>query len=191
MSNDLCASWSPRCSCGFGSPPKPARSAERAPAQPCLSIATLGPNGRPPEIDAFLLGLISAANQRFPTKYRVVAHPDSWTLVPLRARNAKGQSVEVAPLLDRRVSIPIASRRVSESANLMAKQISEQTGLKVHCCQGAAAGDPWGLESGLYGTSSEPARNVLRQLIALAGGRWYWLQRCDRQSCIINLQPVR
>jgi hypothetical protein len=79
----------------------------------------------------------------------------------------------------------------------MADALSEQTGLRVGCCQGVVNGIPWGMKAVAFEARDEPARSVLKRLIAasLEGqpNGYYWLQRCDPQPsqwCFINLQHI-
>lgn len=76
----------------------------------------------------------------------------------------------------------------------MAEALSEQTGLRVSCCQTAVAGIPWGQALAPFEAHDEPARYVLKRLIRLAAGnqpaREFWLERSDPSPanwCFINL----
>lgn len=115
------------------------------------------------------------------------------TLVPRTTRDATGTVVPATPLLDRKVDIPTGERTIAESARLMAASLSAQTGLHVSCCQTVTEGIPWGSASVSFGATSEPARQVLEKLILLAeepetaGGRHYWVLRCDDDWCFIEI----
>jgi hypothetical protein len=155
---------------------------------------TSRPDGFPEDMRGLLQGLIDKANGQFPFGYRLDVDVDSLSLVPTRTRDLLGQVVEITPLLDRRITIPLGTRTVAEIANLMTAQLSAQTGLHVSCCQGVVAGIPWGMTKADFEAQDEPARSVLRRLIAseLQGrpNGYYWLQRCDplpSQWCFINL----
>ena len=83
-------------------------------------------------------------------------------------------------------------------SDLMAKELSRQTGARVHCCQAFVAGIPWGLPEVAFSASAEPARLVLKRLIVAAEdgrlARKHWLLRCDASSpawCFINLAHIR
>lgn len=137
--------------------------------------------------------LIEAANAALPFAYRLDVTGLPFAIVPKKTRNADGNAIEMTPLLDRLVSIPHGRRKVNESASLMAQALSDQTGLRVGCCQSVIAGHPWGLEEAEFGADNEPARNVLRRLLKLTPGRWIWLLNCDPtpgQFCFINLRGV-
>jgi len=103
--------------------------------------------------------------------------------VPTRTHDAHGQSIAATPLLDRPVTIPPGVRRINESAELMANDLSRQTGLRVSCCQGAIGGYPWGMEQMPFSADHEPARSVLLRL-----GLRRWHVGCDFQFCFINRQ---
>lgn len=161
---------------------------------------TLRPDGSPVDIRALLRDLVDRANAQFPFGYRLDDDGDSLVLAPTRTRDLLGRVVEITPLLDRRVTIPPGSRTIAESAKLMTDSLSAQTGLRVSCCQGVVAGIPWGMREVAFEAREEPARSVLKRLIAASlEGRpngYYWLQRCSplpSHWCFINLQhiPVR
>ena len=153
--------------------------------------------GSPEDVRALLEALVKQANDGFPFAYRLDTDGDWLTLVPTRTRDALGRSIEVTPLLDRHVTIPPGVRSIAESANLMAAALSAQTGLSVGCCQASIGGVPWGLERIAFEAHDEPARSVLKRLIAasLEGhpNGYYWGERCSPlpwQSCFINLRHV-
>lgn len=152
------------------------------------------PDGSPEDIRGLLGSLVQKANAQFPFAYRLNSDGDSFELIPTRTRDAQGRSVEITPLLDRRVTIPPGTRTIAETAKLMTDALSAQTGLRVNCCQGVVAGIPWGMGSVMLEAREEPARSVLKRLImsSLQGqpNKYYWLQRCDPQPsgwCFINL----
>ena len=150
-------------------------------------------DGSPTNRVALVDALIEAANAEVPFGYRLETTSTPFAIVPTKTRNADGEIVEMTPLLDRLVSIPLGRRKVNESASLLAQALSAQTALTVSCCQGAIAGVPWGLEEADFGADNEPARSVLRRLLRLTSGRWIWLMNCDpapTQFCFINLQTV-
>ncbi len=154
-------------------------------------------DGSPEDIRALLQDLADKANAQFPFSYRLSADGDSLTLAPTRTRDLLGRAIEITPLLDRRITIPLGVRTIAESANLMAAELSTQTGLRVGCCQGVVAGIPWGLTKVAFEARDEPARSVLKRLIAASlEGRpngYYWLQRCDPLPsawCFINLRHI-
>ncbi len=158
---------------------------------------TPGPDGSPADVRAFLRDLVDRANARFPFGYRLDDDGDLLVLVPTRTRDLLGQVAPITPLLDRRVTIPPGVRSIAESAKLMADALAAQTGLRVGCCQGVVAGIPWGLTEAAFEARDEPARSVLKRLIAasLEGrpNRYYWLQRCDPLPspwCFINLHYI-
>jgi hypothetical protein len=152
-----------------------------------------GPDGKPEDVRALLESLRQAANARFPFAFRLDEDEGSWTFVPTRTRDVEGRRTQVAPLLDRRVTIASGTRMVREHVNLLMEDLSKQTGAHVSCCQAGIAGVPWGMESILFEAHDEPARHVLLRLIRATRGQYYWLMRCDPGggSCFINLQLQR
>ena len=99
--------------------------------------------------------------------YRVDTHDNQYVLVPTKTRGSSGEVEDAQPLLDRRVTISAASRSIAEHARIMVDQLSEQTGLKISCCQMLASGVNWGLAEVPFQADDEPARDVLRRLIRL------------------------
>jgi hypothetical protein len=148
------------------------------------------PDGRPKDVRALLQDLRQAANTQLPFAFRLDEEEGMWTFVATRTRDTQGQSIEVMPLLDRHVTIASGSRMVLEHANLVAEELSHQTGAHVSCCQAFVAGVPWGMEKIQFGADDEPARSVLIRLIRATRGQYYWLMRCDPTGdwCFINLK---
>lgn len=159
---------------------------------------TLRPDGSPNDVRTLLRDLVDSANARFPFGYRLDDDGDWLVLVPTSTRDLLGRVIEVTPLLDRRVTIPPGTRTIAECAKLMADALSAQTGLRISCCQGVVGGIPWGMQEAAFEARDEPARSVLKRLIAASlEGRpngYYWLLRCDPRPsnwCFINLQHVQ
>jgi hypothetical protein len=87
-------------------------------------------DGSPEDIRGLLQALVDQADARFPWAYRLDADRGSFTLVPMKTRDAAGNVVAATPLMDRRVTIPPGERMVTESAKLMAdgaEQLDYQT----------------------------------------------------------------
>lgn len=139
--------------------------------------------GQPVDVRDLLRGILLAANAANHFDYRLEEDGVGFAFVPQRTWDAGGRSVAVTPLLDRRVTIPLGRRRRNESAQLMAQELSRQTGLQVSCCQSVIAGYPWGMEEELFGAEGEAARSVLRRL-----GLKQWDVRCDRSFCFIEVR---
>jgi len=157
----------------------------------------LRPDGSPDDIRGLLQNLVDKANARFPFAYQLDADGVSLTLVPTRTRDKLGRVIEITPLLDRHVTIPPGTRTIAETASLMAAELSAQTGLRISCCQGAVGGIPWGMTYSAFEARDEPARSVLKRLIAISlegrPNKYYWLQRSDPEPsrwCFINLLHV-
>jgi hypothetical protein len=77
---------------------------------------------------------------------------------------------------------------------MMADALSAQTGLRVSCCQASVAGIPWGMAEYFFSANNEPARKVLKRLMAADSvnqpNRDYGLERCTPLPstwCFINL----
>jgi hypothetical protein len=141
------------------------------------------PDGSPRDTRDLLRSIVAAANARSQFAYRLDDNSNAFSFVPTRNHDAQGRSIAVTPLLDRPVTIPPGVRRISESASLMAKELSKQTGLQVSCCQSFIAGYPWGMEEIAFAANGERARDVLRRL-----GLNHWHMRCDGTYCFIDMK---
>lgn len=165
-------------------------------------------DGSPEDVAALLKAIVAQANSRFPFAYRMDGPAGGWvTFVPTQTRDVDGHPVGITALMDRQVTILPGRRSIAEHANLMVAALSTQTGLRIHCCQGAVAGIPWGTEVVDFEATQEPARDVLKRLVESSNsgrpygyltalstnGRpngYYWLLRCDNSSpswCFVNL----
>ncbi len=136
-------------------------------------------DGSPQDVRGLLQAIVDAANAQFPFAFRLAVDGNAYTFIPTRTRDTNGQIVDVPALLDRKVSIPPATRPLFEHANLMSQSLSAQTGFHVGCCQVGIGGYPWGMEQQLFGADNEPARSVLMRLIRSVKGNWRYFQRCD------------
>ncbi|HVV44316.1 MAG TPA: hypothetical protein VHC72_03900 [Bryobacteraceae bacterium] len=143
----------------------------------------LKPDGSPRDPQELLTGIVAEANRQSPFGWRLDKAEGVYFFVPTRTHDANGQSVAATALLDRPVTIPPGIRRINESAELMANDLSKQTGLRVSCCQGPIGGYPWGMEQMPFSADHEPARSVLLRL-----GLRRWHASCDLQFCFINKQ---
>lgn len=143
----------------------------------------LKPDGSAKDPHELLTNIVGEANRQSAFGWRLDQAKGVYFFVPTRTHDANGQSIAVIPLLDRLVTIPPGTRRINESAELMANDLSRQTGLRVSCCQGAISGYPWGMEQMPFSADHEPARSVLLRL-----GLRRWHVGCDFQFCIINMQ---
>lgn len=152
------------------------------------------PDGSPQDVRGLLQAVVDAANAQFPFAYRLDVDGDAYTFIPTTTRDAQGRVIGLPALLDRRITIPPGTRRILEHANLMTDALSAQTGFQISCCQGVAAGYPWGMDTVAFEARDEPARSVLLRLIRSVRGRHYYLVRCDPVSpgrptgCFINVQ---
>jgi hypothetical protein len=140
----------------------------------------INPDGSPRDLRELLKSVVDAENAQSPFAYKL--HTEGGFLfVPTRTRDAQGRSIEITPLLDRQVTIPHGTRMIRESAEMMAQELSKQTGLQVSCCQSVVAGYPWGMEYLTFEANHEAARSVLRRL-----GLYRWQVRCDMDVCVID-----
>ena len=111
-------------------------------------------SGTPRDVPDLLRQVFEKSNQQTPFNYRLDIDSTFFTLVPTATRDAKGAIVQTIPLLDRRVSIPLAKRTIAEHGKLLANALSAQTGLTVTCCQNFIAGIPWGLSEVEFGAKT-------------------------------------
>lgn len=140
-------------------------------------------DGSPKDPHELLTSIVAEANRQSAFGWRLDKAEGVYFFVPTRTHDANGQSIAATPLLDRLVTIPSGVRRINESAEMMANELSRQTGLHVSCCQGAIGGYPWGMEQMMFSADHEPARSVLLRL-----GLRRWHASCDLQFCFINKQ---
>jgi hypothetical protein len=117
------------------------------------------------DVIQLLRKVADAANEEMPYGYRLDASGNDYALVPTRTRNSNGDLEDVLPLLDRNVTIPLGTRSIAEHAQLMADELSKQTGLHVGCCQSLVAEVPWGTAEVSFEADNKPARQVLKQLM--------------------------
>jgi len=148
-------------------------------------------NRQPDDVARLLRQVADAANREMPYGYRLDASDGDYALVPTRTRNSNGDLEDVLPLLDRKVTIPLGTRSIAEHANLMAAELSRQTGLHIGCCQSLVAGVPWGMAEVSFEADNKPAREVLKWLIlteqqanSRALSSWHpeydhWVVLCD------------
>jgi hypothetical protein len=129
-----------------------------------VQFSTSG-NGHPDDVLRLLRQVADAANKEMPYGYRLDVSGVDYALVPTTTRNTNGDLEGVLPLLDRNVTIPLGTRSIAEHANLMADELSRQTGLHIGCCQMLVAGVPWGTAIVRFEADNKPAREVLKWLI--------------------------
>lgn len=159
-------------------------------------------NKHPDDVARLLRQVADAANREMPYGYRLDVNGGDYALVPTKTRNSNGDLEDVLPLLDRHVTIPLGTRSIAEHANLMADELSKQTGLHIGCCQAFVAGIPWGMAQVRFEADNRPAREVLKRLIfteqqanSLASSRHpnydHWVVRCDGTGapwCFIEVE---
>jgi len=159
-------------------------------------------NRHPDDVARLLRQVADAANTEMPYGYRLEVSGGDYALVPTRTRNSNGDLEDVLPLLDRNVTIPLGTRSIAEHANLMADELSKQTGLHIGCCQALVAGVPWGMAKVRFEADNKPAREVLKWLILTEqqansqASSWHpdydhWVVRCDGTGapwCFIEVE---
>lgn len=156
----------------------------------------------PGDVARLLRQVADEANREMPYGYRLDVSGGDYALVPSRTRNSNGDLEDVLPLLDRNVTIPLGTRSIAEHANLMADELSKQTGLHIGCCQALVAGVPWGMAKVRFEADNKPAREVLKWLIlteqqanSQASSRHpdydHWVVSCDGTGapwCFIEVE---
>jgi hypothetical protein len=162
-----------------------------------------------------VVDLRETASRQLPFEYRVDIDSHVFSLIPFRTRDEQGRSVQLPPLLDRRVTIPRGTRKIFEHVNLLTESLQQQTGVRVNCCQAAVSGIPWGSTVVSFEAKDEPARSVLLRLLRLEPGpnrlvqnegagtfrlvksdpqreHWRWTMRCEPRNpwCFISVTAI-
>ena len=175
----------------------------------------LRPNGSLKDVRQLVETLADTANAQLPFLYRVDREDDAFTLVPTRTRGENGRSVKLTPILDRRVTIPLGMRKISEHITLLTQALEQQTGVRVSCCQAAVSGIPWGSTVVSFEARDEPARHGLLRLLRSEPERdrfvrrqeggpsdlvkgeperehWRWSMKCQpgESWCFFNVAPM-
>jgi hypothetical protein len=167
------------------------------------------PDGSLRDVRQVLADLVETANAQLPFAYRIDRDGDTFTLVATPTRDEQGHFVDLTPILDRRISIPLGTRRFLEHVTLLTHALEEQTGVHVGCCTGTAdnqqgppfefrADDEPARSAFLRLVRSRPVRNHLVRsggayhLVPSEPGGYHWLMRCEpgESSCFINLRPI-
>ena len=170
----------------------------------------LRPDGSLRDVRQLLQDLVDTANAQLPFRYRMDRDVDTFTLVATRTRDEQGRSIDLTPILDRRISIPLGTRRFFEHVNLLTQALEEQTGFHIACCSGVADNQPGPPIA--FRADDEPARSALLRLVRsrpvrnhlVRGesgayhlvpsepGGYHWLMKCQpgESWCFINLHPI-
>jgi len=185
-------------------PPRAAGSGSRllAPKPSALEIRLdLNADGSLRDARKVVQDLVDTANTRLPFQYRVDADGGVFMLVATRTRDDRGRSVELNPILDRQVSVPLGTRSILEHVQLLTQALGEQTGFHFDCCDSVAGASAWGNTVISFEARDEMARSALLRLIRNAppsphqhsreSGRYSWSMRCQprESSCAINVAP--
>jgi hypothetical protein len=199
-------------------PPRLASSGKRVRVPKAALLETrfdVRPDGSPRDVRQLLRDLVDVANAQLPFLYRIGHDGDIFTLVATRTRDEQGRSVELTPLLDRRITIPLGTRKILEHVNLLTQALEQQTGIRISCCQAAVGGIPWGSTVVSFEARDEPARSAFLRLVRSDPGRdrlvrnqeggpfhlvkreparehWYWSMKCQpgESWCFINVAPI-
>jgi hypothetical protein len=170
----------------------------------------LRPDGSLRDVRQLLQDLVDTANAQLPFRYRMDRDGDTFTLVATRTRDEQGRSVDLTPILDRRISIPLGTRRFVEHVNLLTRALEEQTGFHIGCCSGLADNQPGPPIA--FQADDEPARSAFLRLVrsrpvrnhlvrSESGayhpvrsepGGYHWLMKCQpgESWCFINLNLI-
>jgi len=186
-------------------PPRAAGSGSRllAPKPSALEIRLdLNADGSLRDARKVVQDLVDAANTKLPFQYRVDTDGGVFTLVATRTRDDRGRSVELNPMLDRHVTVPLGLRTVREHIQVLTQALGEQTGFHFDCCDTAAGASGWGSNIISFEAREEMARTVLLRLIrnvpatpqqaSRESGRYSWKMRCQPReaSCLIDVAPL-
>ena len=169
----------------------------------------LRPDGSLLDVRQVVQDFVNTANRQLPFAYRIDRDGDTFTLVATRTRDEQGRSIDLVPILDRHISIPLGTRRFVEHVNLLTHALEEQTGVHIGCCTGTAdnqqgppiafrADDESARSAFLRLVRSRPVRNHLVRsegayhLVPSEPGGYHWLMRCEpgESWCFINLRPI-
>ena len=180
-------------------PPRAAASGSRllAPKPSSLELRLdLNADGSLRDARKVVQDLVDAANTKLPFQYRVDTDGGVFTLVATRTRDDRGRSVELNPMLDRQVSVPLGTRSILEHVRLLTQALGEQTGFHVDCCDTAAAASGWGSNIISFEAREEMARTVLLRLIRNApaapqqasreSGRYSWKHALPAAGIVVS-----
>jgi hypothetical protein len=103
----------------------------------------------PIDVPRLLRQVVEAANKEMPYGYRLDVNGNVYALVPTTTRNSKGDLEDVLPLLDRKVTIPLATRSIAEHANLMADEPASR-----RSCTSVVVSRTWPVFRGVWPRSS-------------------------------------
>ena len=162
-----------------------------------------------------VIDLRETASRQLPFEYRVDDDIHAFSLIPFRRRDEQGRFVQLTPILDRRVTIPLGTRKIFEHVNLLTESLQRQTGVRVACCQATVSGIPWGSTVIPFEAKDEPARTVLLRLLRSEPGpgrlipneqdhrfhlvksdpareHWRWTMRCQPGDawCFISVTAI-
>jgi hypothetical protein len=162
------------------------------------------------DVRQVLTDLVETANAQLPFAYRIDRDGDTVTLVATRTRDEQGRSVDVTPILDRHITIPLGTRQFYDHINLLTHALEEQTGAHIGWCSPLGESQAGPLIA--FRADDEPARNALLrlirsrpvgdhlvpgepgryQLVPNEPGGYYWLMRCQpgQSLCFINVARI-
>lgn len=170
--------------------------------------------GQDESLDAAMLGRILEAYhyQTDGPRFRIISSHYGLHILPAQARNSKGQWISVSPLLDTRITVPVASRRPYLHVSAICDALTKSSGIKVMA--GAHWLDQFFGPNGLipprtrelteeeerqtsipWGAENMVARDALISLIELSATTLIWGVRCSPEPwdrhCVLNLNPIQ
>lgn len=154
--------------------------------------STFAKTGRCQDVGQVVRELRDRANNQLPFEYRIDTDGNTFSLIATRTRDEQGRSVQLTPILDHRVTIPLGTRKIFEHANLLTESLQRKTGVRVECCQSFVSGIPWGSTVVLFEAKDEPARSVLLRLLRIEPGRDRLVRNeQDQRFYLVKSDPVR
>ncbi len=132
-------------------------------------------NQRPVNPDSLLANVVATYNQHFPFRYRLLKSGDVYSFVPVAGRNDHCREVQLSPQLDRKISIPKATRTIDQQMQALSNALRAGTGEPAlislnGVMNSTIPGLPLTLEA-----RDEPARDVLLRIIRACRYRFYWI----------------
>jgi hypothetical protein len=170
----------------------------------------LRPDGSLQDVQHVVAGLVDEANAQLPFAYRIDRDGDTFMLVATRMRDEQGRAIDLTPILDRHITIPLGTRRFIEHVVLLTHALEQETGFRISCCSASAPSQPGPLFE--FRANDEPARKALLRLlrgrpvgpqldrsepgayrlVPSEPATYYWLMRCQpgQSWCFINVARI-
>jgi hypothetical protein len=100
-------------------------------------LLDLRPDGSLRDVRQALADLVETANAQLPFAYRIDRNGDTFSLVATRTRDEQGRAIDLTPILDHHISIPLGTRRFYEHINLLTHALEDKQ--NSHCLLFAGA----------------------------------------------------